>query len=388
MLSIQDKIVFLKKTELFSGIPEDTLVQAAEALEEVRYDQDDVIMREGEAGDTLYLIVEGNVKILKENIHVLTLKQGACIGEMAILDNEPRSATIIAGSEVQALCLTRTAFQRVLSGNTAMIEGIFHLLTDKLRYDLDVHLESVRTQEQINQDIRRARQIQQAMLPQEDLAHGWLTITGYCNPAASVGGDYYDYIPISDDAVGVFIGDVTGHGFYSGLIVSIAKSCIVTQLQTDPSVESVLTAINRVVEPSGPDWMFMTACYALLDRITGKMVYANAGHNPPFYYDSQSGELKELDPTDVPLGIFKEATCNPVEMAWQPGDTLIFYSDGVVEAENDGGDLFGEEALEHCIKNSIHLSAVEIKEAILKEVEAFTQGVPQQDDITLVVARL
>ena len=388
MLSNQEKIAFLKKTELFSETPEDTLVQIAEALDEVRYDLGDEIMHEGDAGDALYLIVNGNVKILKEDIHVLTLTQGACIGEMAILDNEPRSATIIAGSEVQALRLTRMEFQRVLSGNAALMEGFYHVLTDKLRYDLNVHLESVRTQEQINQDIRRARQIQQTMLPQEDLTHGWLTITGYCNPAASVGGDYYDYIPISDDAVGVFIGDVTGHGFYSGLIVSIAKSCIVTQLQTDPSVESVLTAINRVVEPSGPDWMFMTACYALLDRSTGKMVYANAGHNPPYYYDSLSNVLKELESTDVPIGIFKETTCNPVEMAWQPGDTLIFYSDGVVEAENNAGDLFGEEALEYCIKNSIHLSAVEIKEAILKEVEAFTQGVPQQDDITLVVARL
>ena len=101
-----------------------------------------------------------------------------------------------------------------------------------------------------------------------------------------------------------------------------------------------------------------------------------------------TGKLAELSATDPPLGIFDETTCAPRTAHWQHGDTLIFYSDGVVEAENEIGDLMGEARLESCIHRCVHLSAMEIKQAILAEVDAFTGGTRQKDDVTLMIARL
>lgn len=388
MLTLSQKAEILKDTELFAEMDSDSLDQIAEALESVSYPCDAVIMREGDPGDALYAVVEGKVLLLKEEIHVLTMGKGAVVGEMALLDGKPRSATIIAGTDVQTLRLTRTDFERLVFRSPAMMQGMNQLLTNKLRYDLDVHVETIRKQEQFNQDIRRARQVQRAMLPQSDYAKGALAITGYCEPAASVGGDYYDYLEVSDDAVALFIGDVTGHGFYSGLIVAVAKSCIVTRVASDPSVESVVRAMNRVVHEVGADWMFMTACYALLNLKDKTFVYGNSGHNSPYHYQIDTGKLAELPATDPPLGIFDETTCEPRTAQWQHGDTLIFYSDGVVEAENEIGEQMGEERLESCIHGCIHLSAHRIKQAILADVDAFTGGTDQKDDVTLMVARL
>ncbi|MBT5876905.1 MAG: SpoIIE family protein phosphatase [Candidatus Latescibacteria bacterium] len=388
MLTLSQKAGILKDTELFAEMDSESLNQIAEALENVSYERDDVIMREGEPGDALYAVVEGEVILLKEEIHVLTLGKGAVVGEMALLDGKPRSATIVAGTDVVTLRLTRSDFERLVFKSRAMMEGMNRLLTNKLRYDLDVHVDTIRKQEQFNQDIKRAREVQQAMLPQSDYAKGALAITGYCMPADSVGGDYYDYLEVSDDAVALFIGDVTGHGFYSGLIVAVAKSCIVTRVATDPSVESVVRAMNRVVHEVGADWMFMTACYALLNLRDKTFVYGNSGHNSPYHYHMSTGKLAELSATDPPLGIFDETTCAPRTAHWEHGDTLIFYSDGVVEAENEIGDLMGEARLESCIHRCVHLSAMEIKQAILAEVDAFTGGTRQKDDVTLMIARL
>lgn len=388
MLTLCHKVSFLKETELFSSVPDSTLQQIAEASEEKHYAAQDVLMHEGEHGDALYLIVEGEISLLKDNTPVLTLGVGACLGEMALLDNEPRSATIRASTDVVTLRLIRDDFRRIFEVSPEAMRGMYHLLTNKIRTDLTVHVQSIRSQEQINQDIRRAYEIQQSMLPQADLILDGMHISGYCNPAADVGGDFYDYAAVSPHEVGIFIGDVTGHGFYSGLVVAMAKSCLITQFQIDPSVESVMRAVNRIVYPTGPEWIFMTVFYALLDRENKIFTYVNGGHNFPYHYHHQSGELTALGSTSIPVGIFDDVTYTSVTKEWQEGDVMILYSDGVIEAENAAGEMFGETRFEQCIHGVIHLPIADIKQTILNHVDEFVQGVPQQDDITLMIVQL
>lgn len=388
MLSVHDKKTFLKNTEVFARMSDHMLTRIAEAMTEVRFKPDDHLMVEGKQGDAVYLVVDGRIRILKEGVEVLVRGAGECLGEMALLDDAPRSATVEAITEVVALRLKRDEFQNILTGNAAMIQGLYHTLTRKIRSDLEIHVESVRAQEQIRQDMRRAYETQQTMLPDDDLLDGGLHITGYCQPATTVGGDYYDYFRLPGDKVGVFIGDVSGHGFYSGLIVAMAKSCLVTQLQVDPSVESVMQAINRIIYPTGPIWMFMTVCYALIDRTNRCFTYANAGHNNPYHYHIQTGEITPLKPTTHPVGIMEDAVYTSTECGWRPGDLLVFYSDGVIEAENADGEPFGATRLERCIRDAARLPASEIKQAILGQVQHFTRGVLQSDDITLMIAKL
>jgi CRP-like cAMP-binding protein len=388
MLSRAAKIGYLRKTDLFRGVPKDQLEQVIRLMDEIRYAAGDVILREGEQGDALYLVVEGTASLIKEGIAILNLGPGACIGEMALLDDEPRSATIAAVTDVVVLRLRKEDFEGILSTSPPTMQGIHRILVQKLRTDLRTYVHTIRAQERVEQDIRRAREIQETMLPQSDLILEGMHITGACLPADTIGGDYYDHIALSDHRTGVFIGDVTGHGFYSGLIVAMAKSGLVTQLEVNQDVVAVLSAINRIVYQYGPDWLFMTAVFMWLDAKTNTLRYANAGHNAPFHHHRRTGALSRLDPTSYPLGIRPEIDTEAIELSWEAGDTIVLYSDGIVEAENEGHEQFGDQRLEACIHAAVPLSPSAMKQAIFDRVIAFTRGRPRQDDLTLVVARL
>lgn len=388
MLSLHEKCTFLKGTDLFAHVPDSALEQIAAVVDEVSFTTHTCLFHEGEVGDALYLIVQGQVRILKEGIEVLVRGSGDCVGEMALLDEAPRSATVEALTDVLTLRLPRDEFQRISLHTLAIPQGIYQLLARKLRTDLEVQIEAIRAQEQLKQDIRRAYEIQQSMLPRADLQQNGIHITGYCQPAASVGGDYYDYFILPPDRLGVLIGDVTGHGFYSGLIMAMAKSCLITQRQIDPTVESVMKAVNRIVCLNSPEWLFMSFCYILVDRQSQTFTYANAGHNAPYHYHRQTKSWTLLKPTTHPLGIQLDAAYPVVQCAWSPGDTLILYSDGIVEAENAQGELFGEARLEQALTAASDQPPLVLKHMLLEHLNAFCQGVPQHDDVTFVVVRL
>jgi sigma-B regulation protein RsbU (phosphoserine phosphatase) len=181
------------------------------------------------------------------------------------------------------------------------------------------------------------------MLPSGTLTQEELRLTGTCIPAATVGGDYYEHVPLDNNRVALFLGDVTGHGFYCGLIVAMAKSCLLTQLDNDPSPDAVMTALNRIIYPFGPEWIFMTGCYILVNRETKTLSYLNAGQNHPLLYRQLTGELIRLNTTSYPIGVLPDIEHNVFEESWEPGDWLLMHSDGIVEAENEHRDQFGDD---------------------------------------------
>ncbi len=253
---------------------------------------------------------------------------------------------------------------------------------------LEAAQEQIKADERLKQDIQRAYEIQRSMLPQGDFHQAGLHFTGYCQPAENVGGDYYDYFALPDDRVGLLIADVTGHGFNASMIMAMARSCRSTQTRVDPGVTSVMDALNRIVQTTGPDWLFMTACYFLIDPSNRRFSYANAGHHFPFHYQAKTGKAEALESTGPLLGVDATLTYTALERTWASGDLLVLYSDGIVEAENAVGDFFGEERLRTLVESNGHLSPPNLKQSIIDSTEAFCQGVPLQDDVTLVVAKL
>ncbi|MBM3265906.1 MAG: cyclic nucleotide-binding domain-containing protein, partial [candidate division Zixibacteria bacterium] len=277
MLSQEEKINFLRMTEFFKTVEEDHLTQFVRLMDEVRYTPNDVVLRKGEQGDAMFFIVAGTVSVLKQGIRALDLGAGDCIGEMALLDNDPRSATIVAVTPVVTLRRRRDDFDELLN-STPVMKGMYRILVQKIRTDLETYVESVRAQEQVKQDLRRAREIQEAMLPQSDLSVGSIYITGVCRPADSIGGDYYDHMVLDENRIGVFIGDAAGHGFHSGLIGAMIKSGLFTQIEVNADVLAVMSTVNRIVHRHGPDWSFFTACFIIFDLSKKTLRYSNAGH--------------------------------------------------------------------------------------------------------------
>ena len=221
---MSDRLSFLRDTELLASVPESLVSEIDTRLEEVVLEAGEVLFDEGEEGDAVYIVVEGRLRLEADGMTLINRADGDCVGEYALIDEEPRSAAAIAETPVKLLRWERRDFQETLGQDPAVARGIFKMLTGKLREDVKSTVRLERERERWRQDLVRAREIQQGMLPAQRMLAETIELAGVCSQASEVGGDFYDYLCLDDDSVGLIIGDVTGHGFYAGLFVAMAKS--------------------------------------------------------------------------------------------------------------------------------------------------------------------
>ena len=397
MLAEKDKLQFLQKTILFSEIPEAELKAISQIATEVAYPAGSMLFEEGDEGDSLYLIVEGKVSIIKADTEVLLLdEKGYCLGEIALIDNNPRSATAKTVKPTQFLRITRNDFYNAMAREPQIGLGLFRVLNEKIRRDLEVQMNAIRKDIAQEESMRFAAEVQQSLLPNQEISHPRVSTAGYCQPANSVGGDYYDYLELTENRVAIFIGDVMGHGYHSAMVAAMTKSCLQTQIRFDASVPEVMKAITRVTEEDSQAFIYMTCCYLIIHP-DNRLEYANAGHPQMLLYraepnrDNGEGEEPlELESSFLPVGISifqPPAQYHSTEMAWHPGDLLVLYSDGITEAFNPNAEMYGLERLKALISKNRHLSPEAIKSEILSDLQAYQQGESTNDDITLVVAK-
>jgi len=238
-----------------------------------------------------------------------------------------------------------------------------------------------RTRERIEQELRIARIIQQTLLPQElPQLDGW-QLGAYYQPARAVGGDFYDFLQFDDGRLGLVIGDVTDKGVPAALVMATTRSMLRTAAQHGDSPGEVLERANNLLCPDIPPKMFVTCLYAILDPATGRLEYANAGHDLP--YVSHNGASTELRATGMPLGLMPDMHYEEKEMHMAAGDTLLLYSDGLVEAHNPERDMFSFPRLMALVGQYGNTGA--LIEYLLNELRSFTGiGWEQEDDVTLV----
>ena len=359
-------------------------------LVEIRLSAGETLFEKGDVGDAVYIIRDGILSLTSDDVHLLARRSGECVGEFALIDDEPRSAAAVAETDTVLYKWERESFQQMLSQDTEVARGLFRLLTSKLRQDVETRVKQVTEHERWRQDIARAREIQAGMLPQEDLLRPELEISGYCSPASEVGGDFYDFIEYSPDEVGIIIGDVTGHGFYSGLFVAMAKSCVHTQVRVAHTPAEIMRSMRRALSLSIQRRLLMTCCYVAVDLARGRLNYANAGHPYPYLFSPQSGTFEKLEALDPILGALEEESQSfeVREVGWRPGDLLVLYSDGVLETRDGRGRMFDSAGLERTIRECAGASAVAARDCILSALKRHAGGAPRTDDVTLVVARL
>ena len=241
----------------------------------------------------------------------------------------------------------------------------------------------------IKQELENARKIQQAILPESAPEVDGLDIASYFQPAMEVGGDYYDYVIMSPKQLGLAVGDVSGHGLDAGLMVSMAKSCLYTTTKTVSAVEDIMDMMNDMV-CEVRERLLMTFSFSVINVEQNNLVIANAGH--PFPYHLSNGELKSIEAGAYPLGVKRDAKYPSQSVDVSPGDILIYYSDGIVEAVNPQNELLGFERFEHILQNlGSHArdnhSAEQIRDLIMDNVHNFCGDVPFEDDVTLIVVR-
>jgi serine phosphatase RsbU (regulator of sigma subunit)/anti-sigma regulatory factor (Ser/Thr protein kinase) len=239
----------------------------------------------------------------------------------------------------------------------------------------------IQARERLEQEMRVATLIQQQFLPRE-LPHlpDW-QVAAYYGPARAVGGDFYDFIALPDGRIGIVTGDVTDKGVPAALIMARTQSVLRGEAPRSISPAAVLERANEILLPEMPARMFVTCLYMILEPETGKVVYANAGHNLP-YVRTANGVI-ELRATGMPLGLLPGMDYPEHEAVLAPGESVLLYSDGLVEAHDRAGDMFGFPRLRELM--ATELPSTELLDHLLDELHGFVgTGWDQEDDITLV----
>ncbi len=242
--------------------------------------------------------------------------------------------------------------------------------------------------ERVEQELRVARRIQQASLPKEvPELEGW-EISPYYRPAREVGGDFYDFHLLSEGRLGVVVGDATGKGVPAALVMS--TTCGMLQLAAQAldssSPGEVLERVNETLLTRIPANMFVTCFYAILDPKSASLSYANAGHDLPYLRRHRNGEAEELRARGMPLGLMPAMRYEQKEVVLDAGDSAFFYSDGLVEAHDPKGEMFGFPRLRALIAEYGKERAV--GDLLLEEPYTFVgEGWEQEDDITLLTLR-
>jgi hypothetical protein len=240
--------------------------------------------------------------------------------------------------------------------------------------------------ERIEQELQVARQIQRELLPEATpQLDGW-ELTTYYEPAREVGGDFYDFLELEDGRLGLVVGDATGKGMPAALVMASARSMLraVAQALGSSSPGDVLGRVNDALATDIPPNMFITCFYAILDPESGRLLYANAGHDLPYVW--QSGEAEELRARGMPLGLMPGMSYEQKEIVLGGGDSALFYSDGLVEAHDPQRDMFGFLRLRALVRE--HGKQESLEEALLEQLYSFVgEGWEQEDDITLLTLR-
>ena len=243
----------------------------------------------------------------------------------------------------------------------------------------------------LDHDLEIARDIQRILLPAEAPAVNGFEISGINVPARQVSGDYFDYIKVDDQRLGVAIADVSGKGVPASLIMAICRSVLRSQAAQNPSPADVLQKVNRQLYPDIKEDMFISMAYLILDHAHNGVILSRAGHDAPLLYKSSSQAVTPLKPPGMVLGIdsgnvFDRLTSD-VAVPLERDDCLVLYTDGVTEAIDTEGDEFGVERMIQSVRASAMNGAPAIVTRLIDDLRDFVGSQPQNDDITLIAIR-
>ena len=298
---------------------------------------------------------------------------------------------------------SEVAAPMVLEGRTI---GVFNLESDRVDAYHEGHLqllgmfaaqaavalERVRlTREllerrRLEKELAIAREIQASFLPKRAPEVPGFELAGATQPHDEVGGDYYDFIRVSDTRIGIAIADVSGKGIPAALIMAGFRMSLLAEIRNEFAMRAVMRKVNTLLHESTERDKFVTVFYGVLDFKNRMLDFSNAGHNPPLLLRA-GGSLEYLLEGGVALGVLPDARYEERPVAIGPGDVLLLYTDGISEAEAPSGEQFGTRRLEQCLKRLAGGSANEILKGVVDEVTAWAGERGPSDDLTLVVLK-
>ena len=341
------------------------------------------VIREGQPGDAMFVLLDGELDVTVHGKRIDYLQPGAVLGEMAMLDDRPRSATAVAVGDAQLVRIERAQFHDLIRRHPEFATRIMNIMSVRTRRLMEEEVKRQRMEE----ELAIGRRIQLSLLPRGcPQVPGYAFAAGY-RAAHEVGGDLYDFIVQPDNRakVHIVIGDVTGKGVPAALYMAVSRTLMRTYALDGSSPGQALTRINDFISHDAASPLLLSAFYGVLDADSGRLAYASAGHNPPLWLHAATGELEALESRGLLLGAFRDFVVDERAIALAPGDFVVFFTDGITEARRADGVFFDDEGLEAIVRAGPWSGAEELLTAIVLGVDAFADGAAQADDFTVVI---
>lgn len=238
----------------------------------------------------------------------------------------------------------------------------------------------------LQQELEIARKMQLAILPRTALDRRELTITAAMIPAKEIGGDFYDYFMLDENRLAIVVADVSGKGVAAAFFMAISRTLLKSTAKFLQDPQACITELNELLCVDNDQMMFVTAFYGILDLSTGRFQFVNAGHNPPVLIRKNGKPEYFPRSPSVVLAVLEGAEFPSEELFVQPGDLIVFYTDGITEATDPEGALYGEDRLLRTLeKADASIEVTQMTDLLLRDIRLFERGAPQADDITCVV---
>ncbi|MEX0627207.1 MAG: SpoIIE family protein phosphatase [Cucumibacter sp.] len=423
----------LRSVPQFAALPDSALDSLIVDSEQRRFSAGEAILAEGEASDSAYAILKGEVIVTigagPDKAALARLAAPALVGEIGALAGLERTAAVTALSQVEALPIDAEVLidvaarvprlpltvVRQLGRQVRNVNRAIGLYTQSLSSlddkDLDPEIldalahpapelagfattfrrmaDRIREQHLQNAELTSAALIQQALLPGHfDAAPlgGRADFSARMRPARLVGGDFYDIFMLDENRLAMLVGDVCGKGVPAALFMAVSLTVLRLVSGEETELHRIVARANRLLCAQNVGSMFATVFFAVLDLRSGNLEFADCGHNPALHFGAAAAP-SPLRAPGVPLGIFPDYPFRLGSVALAQGDTLLIHSDGVTEAEGADGEEYGEARLAAFASGAARASPPEIVEKLFADVAAFAGSAGQFDDITCIVLR-
>lgn len=405
----------IARIPLFASLPPSEISHLLKTLRRVEVPSDTLLFSEGDHGDRFYIIVEGQLDVIKaldteEERLLSTRGPGSYLGEMSFLvPNGLRTASVRTRTPVQLLEMTRDDFDRLLhrwptlayemaqslsrrlcnSDNAAIRD-----LQEKNRQLAEAYANLQAAQAQIIEKERMERELQVAWEIQQSILPRFLpTLPGFdfgarIVPSRVVGGDFFDFIPLDKNNLGIAVGDVSDKGVPAAIFMAMTRSLVRAEAKRAKSPQEALRGVNEHLVGMNDAGMFVTVLYGVLNKETCTFDYARAGHTLPILCVEGGEAYTPAFAAGQPLGIFPDPALDVQKIVLSRGGVLLLYTDGMTDAVDSAGEFFGQKRLQKTLVACCNTSAQKVCDRMVQAVSDYQKGVPPYDDVALVAVKV
>jgi serine phosphatase RsbU (regulator of sigma subunit) len=401
----------LTRIPLFAHLPADELKLLLSALDRVYLKSGDILFREGEPAEHLYVVARGQLEInmasgTDDELVLNVIDEGEYIGEMGIImPGGRRTAGARARGDVMLLSMSRGQFQELLGRHPELANAMVSVLSQRLDNtnvstfrdlseknrqlqqafdELKAAQEQLIEKERLERELQVAAEIQMSILPAVLPALEAFDFGGRILPARQVGGDFYDVFDLGDDKLGILIGDVADKGVPSAIFMARAHALIIAEADSHSSPGEVLRMVNKHITHLEKSTQFVTALYGVLNARTGEFSYARAGHEPPLLLHA-NGEVQRLPhQPGMALGLWEDIALDEYTFFIPKHSLLVMFTDGMTDCRNPMGQPFGLDRIKDVKKDQCALSAQVACDRLFSTLMDYQGGAKQDDDVTLI----